>query len=150
MRRLFCLAALILIFTSAVAKAATTCTVSANGVIFGVWPGTTQRVTGTISVTCRSGPALTYTINLSAGAAANYSPRRMSSGANKLSYNLYADAAYSQIWGDGTGGTVIVPGSMGAPGPGTTNNHTVYGQIPSQTLPPAGSYTDTITVTVTY
>jgi spore coat protein U-like protein len=60
-------------------------------------------------------------------------------------------AALGTVWGDGTGSSVTQSGT-GA-GIATANSLTVYGQVPdnatNQAAVPA-SYTDTITVTVTY
>jgi|GEM_PF-4940072 len=54
------------------------------------------------------------------------------------------------VWGDGTGGSVVVNATVSVPiiGSGQTNV-TVYGQIPSQD-PAPGACADTITVTVAY
>jgi spore coat protein U-like protein len=86
---------------------------------------TADTANATITVACVN-PADdldVFSIALSRGSSATYSPRTMTSGANTLSYNIFTSASFVTIWGDGTGGTVTV-----AP----------------------GSYTDTITVTVTY
>jgi spore coat protein U-like protein len=73
----------------------------------------------------------------------------MANGSNHLEYNLYRDAGYSQIWGNGTGGSYTVNDSILIIG---AKNHTVYGRIPLSTQRGAmvGSYSDSITVTVTY
>ena len=76
----------------------------------------------------------------------------MFSGANALNYNIYWSTAYNQIVGDGTGGSF---GGGSAPfvvtaGGSVTVTGTFYGLIPvSQDVAP-GSYSDLITVTVTY
>jgi spore coat protein U-like protein len=76
----------------------------------------------------------------------------MYSGTNTLSYNIYWSTAYSQIMGDGTGGsfagsagpfTVTAGGSNYATG-------TMYGAIPAAQDAAVGSYSDIITMTVTY
>ncbi len=75
----------------------------------------------------------------------------MASGANTLQYNLFTTAAFSQIFGDGSGTSKTVAGT-GA-GVGTANAVTVFGQLPDNATNQAavpGSYTDTITVTITY
>ncbi|WZB69364.1 spore coat protein U domain-containing protein [Achromobacter xylosoxidans] len=35
-------------------------------------------------------------------------------------------------------------------GSGTVQNHTVYGRVPAQTTPRPGSYSDTVTATITF
>jgi spore coat protein U-like protein len=75
----------------------------------------------------------------------------MTSTAGTLQYNLYTTAALTTVFGDGTGATQMDAGT----GTGMANalNYTVYGQLPDNATNQAstpGSYTDTITVTVTY
>jgi spore coat protein U-like protein len=73
----------------------------------------------------------------------------MSSGANKLSYNLYTDTNHNYVWGDGTGGTSTDSDSYYL-SILTARNYPVYGLIPSGQNAAAGSYADTIIVTVSY
>jgi spore coat protein U-like protein len=67
-----------------------------------------------------------------------------------LNYNLFLDSNRSTIWGDGTGSTSYVSaGSLLAVG--TSNRqYTVYGRVPAGQDRGAGSYTDTIVVTLNY
>lgn len=87
-----------------------------------------------------------FVVSLSRGSSPTYTPRTMTSGANTLTYNIYNQAAFTTIWGDGTGGTATRPyggGGNSAAGIG-------YGRIPAGQYVAAGAYLDTITVTVTY
>jgi len=128
-------------------------TVSATGMAFGNYNAASPSATtanATITVSCVN-PAQeldAFTIALSRGGSSTYSPRRMTSGANTLNYNIYTTAGFASIWGDGTGGTVTVNYN----GAGTPNSlsYTAYGQVPAGQYVAAGSYADTITVTVTY
>jgi spore coat protein U-like protein len=71
----------------------------------------------------------------------------MTSGANLLNYNLYTTTARTTVWGNGTAGTGVLAGT----GTGIVQAVTVYGRVASgQTSVPAGSYVDTVSVTVTY
>ena len=71
----------------------------------------------------------------------------MTSGSNLLSYNLYTDSARTSVWGDGTGST----NTIGGTGTGGSQAVTVYGRVSlGQTGVPAGSYADTVAVTITY
>ena len=131
------------------------CSASVPTVAFGNYtPGVTGTVdiTRTMDVSCGgvAGFNLGYTVALSAGASNNFSTRAMTSGSNTLSYNLFHDGT-SLIWGDGTGGSSTVPGSMTLIAVGSvTNHHTVFARLyGSQNVQP-GSYSDTITVTVTW
>jgi spore coat protein U-like protein len=66
----------------------------------------------------------------------------MRSGASVLAYFLYSDSPRSVPWGS-TG--------IGITGTGTTSAPIlVYGQIPGAQNAAAGSYADTVTVTVTF
>ncbi len=129
--------------------AASQCSVSASSVAYGSYdPLAALPVdsVGTVTVSCAL--SLGYNIALSTGGAGSFSPRKLSNGPDTLNYNLYTDPTYLTIWGDGSGGTATVSGAIGLlllP-----INHTVYGRIPGGQNAAAGSYSDTITVTVTY
>jgi spore coat protein U-like protein len=132
--------------------AVTSCTVSASGVAFGNYMAdspTTLTSSGTINVNCvvvnGRNPV---TVALSAGSSGSFAQRTLISGGNFLHYNLYLDAAYMQIWGDGTAGSLTdtVSVTHGRP----NFSATVYGQIFALQDVAAGTYTDTITVSVSY
>jgi spore coat protein U-like protein len=75
----------------------------------------------------------------------------MAFGANTLQYNLYTTAAFTTVFGDGSGASQTEAGT-GA-GVATAVSFTVFGQLPDNATNQAvvpGAYTDTITVTVTY
>ena len=140
------------------ATAATVCTVSALPVAFGVYSPTAASAhtsTGSVSVVCQ--PVLasaiqTYTLTLSTGGSGSYAMRRLSASGHTLNYQLYKDAAYAAVWGDGSSGTSSLSGtlSLSVVLP-VSATHTVYGRMPAlQSGAYAGSYLDTITVTVTY
>ena len=152
MNKLMLFAAVLLLNILWLSKAsADHCTVSATSVAFGSFNTLTDSTvdsTGTITVTCNK--AIPYNIALSPGNSGTYSPRSMTNGGNQLAYNLYSDAGYSQVWGNGTGGSSTVSGSI--PSRQDFTDHTVYGRIPLSTQRSAvvGSYSDSIIVTVTY
>ena len=133
--------------------AAAGCTVSAVGVVFGNFSPltiTTVENTGSITVNCTD--VSSYSIVLSAGGG-DFSQRRMTTGGGSptfLNYNLYRDATYQQVWGDGSSGNDTV--SLSNPVNGQNNIHTIYGRIPVgiQRNAHVGSYSDTITVTVAF
>lgn len=107
---------------------------------------------GGVSVQCSKSTA--YTVYLGDGnqriAGGN---RRMKNGTALLAYQLYKNAARTQVW-DATGGTGATGGSGGVngTGSGTSQNLTVYARIPAGTSVPGtpGAYADTVVVTVTY
>jgi spore coat protein U-like protein len=110
------------------------------GILSAALPGTS-----TLSVTCSN--TTPYNIGFDAGTAtgATVTTRKMTSGANTVSYGLYSDSGHTTNWGN-TVGTDTVAGT----GNGAAQSYTVFGQVPIQTTPAPGTYTDTITVTVTY
>ncbi|MGH8694115.1 MAG: spore coat protein U domain-containing protein, partial [Burkholderiales bacterium] len=58
---------------------------------------------------------------------------------------MWKDGARTQNWGD-TGGEI----ASGFTGNGALQPHTIFGRVPVQTTPTAGTYTDTVTITMTY
>ena len=147
--------------TSAVATPS--CTVSTPGLNFSSYDvfaaGATNNNT-TLAVKCdiNAPPPgsvnISYTIDLSTGSSNSFVQRQMKSGANTFGYNLYTTNTYSVVWGDGTGATATIPGTMHliqGSNPSQTNTHTVYGRIPAlQDAAVASDYRDNVTVTVTY
>ena len=138
---------------AAVPTPARACTVSSAGVAFGAYnPRSTGagNGTGTISVSCHpsvSAPVVT----LSTGGSGSYATRRMTSGAWLLNYNLYTNSARTIIWGDGSGGSVSQTLSGGSVSGGQRRfSRTIYGRIPALQNVGAGSYGDTIIMTVTF
>lgn len=144
MRRLLALAALFLVLMPAAARAAS-CSVTATTLAFGTVAFSTVASTSTVKVTCTGSES--YTVALSTGNG-SYSQRQMKSGSNVLDYNIYTNSGYTSVWGNGSGGTSENSGSFG--GSGGNTSFTAYGQVPAQAGPAAGSYSDSITVTVTY
>lgn len=154
---------LLLLSTMSLTAHAATCNVSATPLAFGSYasPGGVQTdSSSTLTVSCTPERILLctigYTVSLSAGGAGSYAPRKLDSGGNRLDYNLYTSATRSTVWGDGTGGTSTVSSSITSGLLGlllcdeASKNHTVYARIPAAQSVPAGSYADTIVVTVTY
>lgn len=102
--------------------------------------------TSTIGVQCTNTTPYNIGLNAGAGTGATVATRRMTSGSGAtVVYELFRDPARSQIWGN-TAGTDTLAGI----GNGAVQSLTVYGRVPPQTTPAAGSYTDTVQVTVTY
>ena len=144
-----CLAALAALSASAtVAEAA--CTISATSVAFGtydVFATAPRDSTGTVTYRC--GPSDHHiTITISRGSSTTFTPRTLVNGTAWLQYNLFRDAAFATVWGDGTGGTatyfIVNP----------PNNQdvvlTVYARVPAEQDVPAGAYADSVVVTLEY
>jgi spore coat protein U-like protein len=135
-----------------------TCTVSASSIVFGNYnPLSTSgdAAVGSWTVTCNaigSGTAtVSGTLSLSTGLSGRYSARTMKSGTNSLQYNIYLTPSYTQIFGDGTAGT-FAPSDSGTVTAGQVYQvaGNMYGFMPPLQDVPAGSYLDSIVVTVAY
>jgi spore coat protein U-like protein len=125
--------------------AAATCGLNAPGVNFGSYDFQSSQnldSVGSITVTCDVSTG--YTIALSPGLAGSFTSRTMQNGSHPLSYNLYTDPAHISIWGDGTGGSSTVSGS------GTHVDYSIYGSVPAGQNAYIGSYSDAVTVTLTF
>jgi spore coat protein U-like protein len=138
--------------------AACTCSVVTTSVAFGAYNplafGNTDS-TGSVKVSCGgvAGLLIPFNIALSAGSSASYAGRRLRSGGNSLGYNLYTDASYATVWGDGSSATQLQSSSviLDVLGLAPAQTFVVYGRIPGrQTTAVPGSYSDTISVTLTY
>jgi spore coat protein U-like protein len=132
------------------------CNVSSTGVAYGVYdPNSSSptNATGNVHVSCTvllASVLSQINIRLSTGSSGTFANRKMSGGADQLNYNLYKDASHTTVWGDGTGGTGIFTDNLLIAVLGTSVDHTIYGSIPPGQYVAAGSYADTITVTVEF
>jgi spore coat protein U-like protein len=130
-----------------------TCSATATPLAFGAYtPGAGPLAqNSTISVKCTKSTPYTISLNKGTTTGGTVAQRLMTSPGGTLQYNLFTSATFGSVFGDGTLSTVTVPGT-GA-GLATANTVTVFGQLLDSTFNQAavpGSYTDTITVTVTY
>jgi spore coat protein U-like protein len=126
------------------------CTVSANNINFGASVGILSSAipaSAQISATCTAGDSYTIALNQGTTSGASLSNRLMAgSGSAVVQYGLYTSGSYSTVWGDGSPGT----GTLGGTGTGSTQYYTVYGLVPAQTTPAPNTYSDLVTVTVSY
>jgi spore coat protein U-like protein len=117
------------------------------GVLGGAAGNVNTDQTTTLSVQCTN--TTPYDIGLDAGttASATVSQRLLFSSSNNatINYNLYTDSARSTVWGNTLGSTTVH-----VTGNGAAQSYTIYGRVPPQTTPAPGTYTDTVTVTITY
>lgn len=130
------------------------CSVTVTTLSFGTYDAAAaspRDSTGGVTLQCSSPSTIssTFDITLSTGGSGSYTTRQMAKGADRLNYNVYADAARTQLWGNGSNGTFLMRATVS----GTTfftANATAYGRIPTGQWNPAGTYSDTLVVTVTY
>ena len=129
------------------------CSISLTAINFGAFdPLSDDLATGTVSMTCTvggSGNALVQPVSLSAGSG-TFATRTLKSGTNTLEYNIYTNSARTTVWGDGSGSTSTGSISFSTTGTNQTSSATLYGKIPSKPKVVPGSYSDSITATVTY
>jgi spore coat protein U-like protein len=155
-----CLAAALAMLSSAVYGATTTSTfqvqitiqanctiVSAAALNFGTAGVLTANVDqmSTIQVQCTNTTPYNIGLDAGTGTGATVAVRKMINGANTINYSLYRDSGHTTVWGN-----TIGTDTVSATGDGTPQSYTVYGRVPPQTTPAPATYTDTITVTVTY
>jgi spore coat protein U-like protein len=136
---------------SAEAKAGS-CTIDTRPLNFGTYDALATRDTdalGEVMYTCsrKIGSVLNVRINVSRGGSGSFD-RRMASGAEQLSYNLYLDADHRKVWGDGSSGTDYYFN----PSPPNNTRVTVpaYGRLFGMQDVMAGTYTDILQVTILF
>lgn len=152
MRRTLIAAAALAALASAGEARAGTCTISsATPVALGgydVFDASPLDSTGVITYECTGVVGGdTVQIALDAGSSGTFAARTMTAGAETLAYNLYLDAARTAVWGDGTGGTSTYGPVAATEG---QTSVTVYGRAPAGQDVAAGSYSDTVVVTLLF
>jgi spore coat protein U-like protein len=130
---------------NATATVTSQCAVSASTLDFGAVGLLLANTDGTSTVTVQCASGVAYQVGLDNGQHATGTTRRMQGPGGLVTYELYRNTTRTQRWGS-TLNTDTVTGS----GNGSNQSLTVYGRVPNQTTPSAGTYNDTITVTVTY
>lgn len=125
------------------------CNLTANDLDFGNYSsisGSPLDATSTIDVTCTNGTAYTVLLDDGTTLGGDFTARLMTDSTNTLEYNLYTTSGRTTVWGDSTGATATV----GNTGDGTQQSLTVYGRIPASQNVPVGSYSDSVTATVSF
>ncbi|HTW78644.1 MAG TPA: spore coat U domain-containing protein [Terracidiphilus sp.] len=122
------------------------CTISAAALAFSAYTGVVDQAQTTLTVKCTNNGDYTVALNGGATTGGTVTTRLMANGTYTLGYSLFTSNTYGTVWGDGTGSTVTQSGV----GTGANQTLTVYGQIPANETAISGTYTDTITATITY
>jgi spore coat protein U-like protein len=123
-----------------------TCLVSVSALTFGNYSGVVANATATLSVTCTNTTTYNIGLNIGTGAGATIAQRMMTGpSSGVLGYTMSKDVGHTVNWGQ-TVGTDTTAGT----GTGLAQPLTIYGQIPAGQYSAPGSYTDTVTATVTY
>lgn len=131
------------------------CSVSTTPLSFGTYnPASSSpaTATATVSASCLSVSVpmnASVDLALSAGTSGNAAARHMANGAARLNYNIYQDAGYATVWGNGANG-----GSSQAMSIANLLNwnvsKTAYGRIPAGQYAKTGPYADSVVVTFTF
>ena len=131
----------------------TNCTIDATGtgLDFGTHGVLTSVIQVNTSFTVQCTTGLTYDIGLDGGTNGGTTTTRTlygggGGGPETVNYKMFSDAGHSQNWGN----TVATDTPAQSTGNGAAQSHTVYGQVPVQATPTAGTFNDTITITVTF
>ena len=107
---------------------------------------TTHDAATSGTVTCTGISPLSIAFNVGSGGG-SLAARELSNGTDTILYNLYADAAFTSVLGDGTGGTATIDFSS----TGGADAFDVYGQTAAAQNPkPVGTYTSDVIATVTF
>jgi spore coat protein U-like protein len=142
------------------------CTPSNNTINFGAYDVLSGGVldgTGSFTVTCNDsggpgggGTTVLYTATLDVVATRQMAPP---SGTDRLAYTVYTDAARTQVWGNGTGGTFTLTGTIAVPKNSSATSASIpyYGRITpggqdvsaASPGPPPTTYSQVLTITVT-
>lgn len=103
-------------------------------------------VASNITVQCSSAEPFRITMDSGINGDGSFVFRRMAggTGSTNLIYNLYLDASRQQIWGDGSGGSLIYSGNTSA----ASTQIPLYARIPPGQRVETGFYSDSVLVTV--
>jgi spore coat protein U-like protein len=139
--------------------AVTTCSGSNVAMSLGAYSGfqpTDLDSSGVLTVTCtRNGGPPTTTVNVGIGpstVSGTIATRqlRLVAGIDRLNYNLYRDAGRSLVWGQTIGGNTVAQNiSLGNNTSGALS-FTIFGRITALQDVRAGTYNDSLTMTVTF
>lgn len=133
------------------------CIVTTSAVAFGAYdplathtPGNPLLGAGSVTITCATGLPVTIRLGQSTPAVAgstDTAPTRAMTGpsaTDKLSYNLYTDAARTDLWGNTTATGV------GDTGTGAPHATAIFGRVPGGQNVASGLYNDSVTASVDF
>jgi spore coat protein U-like protein len=147
-----------LVLAPASAQAAVDCTVEATPLSFGAFSpldGDAHDSDAWITVACYSdtgSESTSYEIALDAGSAGSFASRAMNSGGNALAYNLYRDAGRTMVWGSGSSAQSVTDNlALDSANVTYSKDYPVYGRVlAGQSQAHIGTYTDNVTITISY
>jgi len=129
------------------------CRVWVFGANFGIYMPARPNpldISALMLVRCVGQPG-SFTVSMGPGLSGDQMNRTMFSGAtNTLSYNIFRNAARTQIWGDGTPPTVLQSGVRNGRGRPSWFFFRFFGRAYANQTPNSGFYDDNIVVTVLF
>lgn len=130
---------------------AMSCTITANALTFSAYDPTSASdsdATANIQSSCTSGGSVVITMGQGGNADTSSTDivpvRRMSGSGGDLGYAVYTDTDRMAVWGNtaATGNAYTASGGL--------DTIVVYGRIPKNQTVGAGSFSDSVAVTLTY
>jgi spore coat protein U-like protein len=138
------------------ASVANNCNITTTAAVFGPYdPIVANQTTpldssnGKVTLACARGPAATISLGVGLNAASATGTSRAlidGTGTHFLNYELYNESSHTTMWTDTSSG-VLAPV---APPSRAPREFTVYGRVPAGQNVPAGTYSDTVLVTVNF
>lgn len=125
------------------------CTISVDDLTFPTVSDLTPEIEAATAgaVTCTGISPVSVSFDPGSGGTSTFATRQMALGPDTIDYNLYSDAAHTEIIGDGSAGTATIDFTS----TGGDDAFDVFGQTaPAQNPKPGGTYASTITATVTF
>jgi spore coat protein U domain-containing protein, fimbrial subunit CupE1/2/3/6 len=139
------------------ANVANNCKVTAATLNFGAYDPVVANATTdltaqqALTINCTKDTAAT-SIDLDNGIHASGAQRRMTNGSDNLNYNLFKDSARTSNWTTGAVNGVVPDASTSKNTALTSGGNpiVVYGTVPQNQDVSAGSYSDTVTITINF
>jgi len=129
---------------SVAASVPAACSVNADALSFPDYVQVDTDAVANVSLTCISGTSAVLSIDAGQGTTPGSRSMTLNGGSATLNYGLFQDGNHSIPFSTTPGAGENVTGT------GTLQTIPVYGRIPGGQVVPAGSYLDSVLVTVTY
>lgn len=133
------------------ANVAANCTVTqTQDIPFGAYTGVLiqQQFVNRVTLVCTPGSTYYTQLDFGNNSTGGTNRRMTAGGGNFITYQIYSDAGYSQVWGETLNtDTNPVNAAVAAAGP---INQDAYGEIVAGQTPAVGNYADQLTATVQF